>query len=135
MLRHLAPLLGALAVIGLAAPASSEPPRPTTLGPTQILYMDADTVRILRTLEWHSANVRHQEKLLRNALRLAYWRDHLPPDMRQVFEELGYPTGRVLLTPIGHTEEWWYYDQLAPPLRFQDGALLDRDRFVELLGR
>jgi len=33
---------------------------------------------------------------------------------------------------VGHTEEWWYYGVLAPPLRFRDGVLLDQDRFDAL---
>lgn len=99
------------------------------VGPTQILFADADTVFFLRSREWWSGNVREQEKLLLHNLRMQYWRSRLPSDMRLVFDELGYPTGRVMLTPVGHTEEWWYYGQLAPPIRFRDGELLDWDRF------
>jgi hypothetical protein len=55
--------------------------------------------------------------------------------MAMVFDALGYPTGRVLSQPAGHQEEWWYYGQLQPPLRFRDGVLLDRDRFEALAGR
>jgi hypothetical protein len=82
-----------------------------------------------------SGSVRHQEKLLRQSVRMAYWRDHIPADMRMVFDALGYPTSRVLRTPVGHTEEWWYYGILEPPLRFLDGELIDTDRFESLLGR
>ena len=52
--------------------------------------------------------------------------------VRIVFDELGYPTSRVLHTPVGHTEEWWYYGLLSQPLRFRDGVLIDRDRFDRL---
>jgi hypothetical protein len=52
-----------------------------------------------------------------------------------VFDALGYPTGRVLSQPVGHQEEWWYYGQLSPPLRFRDGELLDRARFESLTRR
>ena len=90
---------------------------------------------VLVSKEWQAASVRHQEKLLRHGVRIAYWRNHLPPDVRMVFEALGYPTGRVLLTPVGRTEEWWYYRQLNPPLRFQDGALIDRNLFESYRGR
>jgi hypothetical protein len=136
MLRLRALLLGALALtlVGAAPP----PPAPYThsyLGPTGILFADADTIVVLRTLEWHSANVRHQEKLLRNELRMQYWRDHLPSDMRHVYDTLGYPTGRLLLNPVGHVEEHWYYGQLAPPLIFRDGLLRNPDRLTQLLGR
>lgn len=129
-------LASALAIAALGfvlAPriAHAEQP-PTVIGPTQILYADADTVLVLRTREWWSGNVRHQEKLLLHSLKMKYWRDHLPDDMRLVFDELGYPTGRVLLMPVGHTEEHWYYGAVGPPLRFMDGALLDRDRFDAL---
>jgi hypothetical protein len=134
MLRLRALLLGALALtlVGAAPP----PPTPyvhSYLGPTAILFADADTVMVLRTLEWHSANVRHQEKLLRTELRMQYWRAHLPTDMRRVFDTLGYPTGRLLLTPVGHTEEHWFYGQLAPPLVFRDGVLTNPDRLSQLL--
>jgi hypothetical protein len=105
---------------------------PRVVGPTQILYADADTVFIMRSREWWSAAVPHREKLLLHGIRMKYWRDRIPADMRLVFDELGYPTGRVLHMPVGHTEEWWYYDALGPPLRFRDGVLLDRDRFDAL---
>src|SRR5215510_822458 len=112
MLRRLS--LTALAALCLASASSSralaqEEPMKTIVGPSRIFYADADTVLVLATKEWISASVRHQEKLLRTQLRLAYWRDHIPADMRGVFDALGYPTGRVLTTPVGHTEELWYY--------------------------
>ena len=105
---------------------------PTVVGPTQILYVDADSVLVLRTREWWSASVAHREKLLLYSLKMKYWRDHLPDDMRVVFDGLGYPTGRVILMPYGHTEEHWFYGPLGQPLRFRDGELLDRDRFDAL---
>ena len=128
MLRHPALLLGALALLTLGA---APPPSPSTIyiGPTEILFADADSVLVLATRDWQSAGVRDQEKLLRTRLRMAYWRSHLPPDMRLVFDTLGYPTGRLLLTPVGHTEEHWYYGQLNPPLVFRDGALQNPDLF------
>ncbi len=138
MFRHRALLLCALtalsiAVIGAAPPygmtAAPPPAAPEVVGPSQILYMDADSVFFLRSQEWWSANVKHQEKLLLRSLRLKYWSEHIPPDMRLVYETLGYPINRVLLKPVGHTEEWWYYKMLDPPLRFRDGILLDSDRF------
>ena len=97
--------------------------------------VDADTVLTVVTREWLSAATRNQEKLLRYGVRMKYWSENLPPDMRLVYHALGYPTGRVLLTPIGHTEEWWYYGVMAPPLRFRDGELLDTDRFEDMLSR
>lgn len=105
------------------------------VGPTQILFVDADSVYLLRSLEWNSSFVREQEKLLLHSLRMSYWRDHLPADMRTVFEALGYPVSRVLHTPVGHTEEWWSYRLLDPPLRFRDGVLIDTDRFEALRSR
>ena len=134
MLRHRAPLLCALALLLIGA---APPPMPYTrsyVGPSEILFQGADTVYFLRSLQWHSDNARHQEKLLLHGLRMTYWRNHLPPDMRSVFEALGYPTGRVLRTPVGHTEEWWYYG-LREPLRFRDGALLDRSLFEKYRAR
>jgi len=138
MPRHLALFAGALAAIAVAVLFTT--PVPATaqvsfVGPTDILLTDADSVQILRTVEWLSAKTRHQEKLLLNSLRMRYWRDHISSDMRLVFDEIGYPTGRVLLTPVGHTEEWWYYGQLRPPLRFRDGELLNTDAFDALRGR
>jgi hypothetical protein len=128
MLRHPALLLGALALLTLGA-ASPPHGTQTYLGPAQMLLVDADTVLVLESREWQSANVRHQEKLLRLALRMQYWRNHIAPDMRMVFDALGYPTGRVLLTPMGHSEERWYYGQLDPPLVFRDGELQNPDQF------
>lgn len=117
----------------LAATATAAPPLPTVVGPNQILYVDADSIFYIRSVEWLSKYTRHQEKLLLTSLRMKYWSDHLPADMAFVFDRLGYPTGRVLLTPVGHTEEWWYYGQLSPPLRFRDGILLDPERLEAAL--
>ena len=149
MTRHRGLLLGAfatvsIAVVGMtpttdAAPTPGAAPpygAPAAVGPSQFLYMmDADSVYYLRSQEWWSANVKYQEKLLLRGLRLRYWSEHLPADMRLVFDSLGYPVSRVLLTPVGHTEEWWYYKLLDPPLRFRDGILLDSDRFEGYLAR
>lgn len=135
MPRHRALLLAGLLALGIPAAAIAAPPPPTVVGPTQILYMDADTIFYLRSVQWWSGNVRHQEKLLLHNIRMQYWSEHLPPDMRHVFEELSFPTGRLLLTPVGHTEELWYYGQLDVPLRFRDGVLLNPDRFEAYLRR
>jgi hypothetical protein len=138
MPRQLALLLGATALVLVLAAVSPHrvlAQATTFVGPTQILLVDADSVLVLVTREWLSASVRHQEKLLRHSVRMAYWRDHIPADMRMVFDALGYPSNRVLQTPVGHTEEWWYYGLLDPPLRFRDGELIDTDRFEALLGR
>jgi hypothetical protein len=136
MLRQLAPsalffvLLAASSVLLLASPSIARAQESKTIvGPSRIYFADADTVFALATKEWISGSVRHQEKLLRYSLRINYWRQHIPADMRRVFDDLGYPTGRVLALPTGHTEESWYYGQLTPPLRFRDGVLLDEDRF------
>lgn len=135
MSRHLALLLGAALLLILGAPARVLADATTYVGPTRIFLVDADTVLTMVSREWLSANVRHQEKLLRHSVRMAYWRDHIPADMRMVFDALGYPTSRVLRTPVGHTEEWWYYGLREQPLRFVDGALIDTDRFQDLAGR
>jgi hypothetical protein len=139
MLRLRAPLLCAFAALALAALALPLPGAaadgPTVVGPTQILFMDADSVYYLRSAQWWSDSVRHQEKLLLHGIRMQYWADHLPGDMKQVFDALSYPTGRVLLTPVGHTEEWWYYGQMDMPLRFRDGVLLNPDQFDAYLRR
>ena len=138
MQRQLALLLGATALVLVLAAVSPHrvlAQATTFVGPTQILLVDADSVLVLVTREWLSASARHQEKLLRHSVRMAYWRDHIPADMRMVFDALGYPANRVLQTPVGHTEEWWYYGLLDPPLRFRDGELIDTDRFEALLGR
>ena len=145
MFRHRGLLLVALCALSVPflgmAPGDPAPgaagsyQQPTVVGPTQILYMDADSVFYLRSAEWWSANTRHEEKLLLRSLRMKYWSEHLPADMRRVFLALGYPTGRVLLTPVGYTEEWWYYGPLDPPLRFRDGVLLDPDRLEAYLAR
>jgi hypothetical protein len=138
MPRQRALLLGVAAlalVLAALSPRSTFAQATTFVGPTQILLVDADSVLVLVTNEWLSASVRHQEKLLRHSIRMAYWRDHIPADMRMVFNALGYPSNRVLHTPVGHSEEWWYYGLLDPPLRFRDGELIDTDRFEGLLGR
>src|SRR5215471_11542837 len=46
------------------------------VGPTQILFADADTMFVLRSKEWWSDNVREQEKLLLHNLRMRYWLAH-----------------------------------------------------------
>lgn len=124
-----------IVAVGGSRRASAAQPATEFVGPTQILFVDADSVLWLRTAEWNSAYVRHQEKLLLHSLRMDYWRKHLPPDMRLVFETLGYPASRVIHTPEGHLEEWWSYRLLDPPLRFRDGVLIDHDRFEALRSR
>jgi hypothetical protein len=126
--------------VGLLAASGTLPARAVAaeqsyVGPTDILFMDADTVFLLRSKEWNSAAVRQQEKLLLHSLRMRYWRAHLPSDMRRVFDAIGYPIGRVIQTPVGHTEDWWYYGPLDPPLRLRDGELIDTDRFEALRSR
>jgi hypothetical protein len=137
MLRHLAlALFAATCVAAAGLPTSlAFAQSKEVVGPSRILLTDADTVRVLATKSWQSDSVRHQEKLLRHSLRLAYWRDRIPSDMRRVFDDLGYPTGRVLTLPVGHVEEAWYYGQLSAPLRFRDGVLLDVARFDALRSR
>ncbi len=136
MPRQLALLLGAMLLIILAVSPSVAPAETKTyVGPTTILFADADSILVLVSEEWLSANSRHQEKLLRHSIRMNYWRKHLPADMRMVFDRLGYPLNRVLLTPVGHTEELWYYGPLDPPIRFRDGTLIDTGRFEDLLGK
>lgn len=139
MLRLPAFILASLTAAWLAAavpaPALADDMATQFVGPTRILFVDADSVYFLRSLEWHAANVRQQEKLLLHSLRMTYWRDHLPADMRAVYDALGYPVGRVLYSPVGHTEEWWTYRLLDPPLRFRDGVLMDTDRFEALRSR
>ena len=136
MSRRLALALSALALLSLGSPPARVHADTTTfLGPTRILLVDADTVLTVVSQEWLSASVRHQEKLLRHGVRMSYWRAHISPDMRMVFDALGYPASRVIHTPTGHTEEWWHYGLLDPPLRFRDGELIDTDRFESLLER
>lgn len=147
MARHRALLLGALSALSIAVVAvplptegatygmAPTPASPVVVGPSQFLYVDADSVYFVRSQEWWSANVKHEEKLLLRGFRLRYWSEHLPSDMRLVFDSLGYPASRVLLMPVGHTEEWWYYKLLDPPLRFRDGVLLNPDRFEAYLAQ
>jgi len=136
MPRRLALLLGVTALLLLVAPPSRVFADATTfVGPTRILLVDADTVLTVVTREWLSAATRNQEKLLRHGVRMRYWRENIPPDMRMVFDALGYPVNRVQYLPVGHTEEWWYYGLLDPPLRFRDGELLDTARFEGLIPR
>jgi hypothetical protein len=134
--RHRGPLLCGLAALLFAVLGMAPPPgAPAVVGPTAILYMDADTVFFIRSQAWQSAETKQEEKLLLKALRFKYWSERLPPDMKLTFDTLGYPSGRVLLKPVGHTEEWWYYRMLDPPLRFRDGVLLDPDRYEAYLAR
>ncbi|HET9952295.1 MAG TPA: hypothetical protein VFS09_10930 [Candidatus Eisenbacteria bacterium] len=138
MRRH---LRLALLIVFASALAAAAPPRialaatpdsPEVVGPSRIFFVDADTVFALVSKQWLSSASRHQEKLLRTSIRLNYWRDHLPSEMRRVYNALGYPTGRVIANPAGHFEERWYYGQMMPPLRFRDGVLLDEDLFDRL---
>ena len=138
MLRHLrlAPLATlAFLLLPSVAPSSAHAAaadEQEIVGPSRIYFVDADTVFTLVSKQWLSEAARHQEKLLRTSIRLNYWRDHLPGEMRRVFDALGYPSGRVIAQPMGHYEERWYYGQMMPPLRFRDGVLLDEDLFDRL---
>jgi len=136
MLRHhshcLAAAIAFAFAIALVPALSAQAAEPTIVGPARIYLVDADSVFALATKAHQSPAVRHQEKLLRTALRLQYWRQHIPADMGMVFDVLGYPTGRVRSLPVGHEEEAWYYGQLQAPIRFRDGVLIDRDLFEAL---
>ena len=138
MLRHLRlalTIVFATAMASTVAPSlvrAAESNAPDIVGPSRIYYVDADTVFAMVSKQWLSDAARHQEKLLRTSIRLTYWRDHLPVEMRRVYEALGYPSGRVIAQPAGHFEERWYYGQMMPPLRFRDGVLLDEDLFEKL---
>jgi hypothetical protein len=139
-IRHNIAILAAVAAMAFMgpvrpAPVSAAEPATQFVGPTRILFVDADSVLWQRSAEWNSAYVRNQEKVLLHSLRMKYWRNHLPSDMRMVFDALGYPVSRVIHTPVGHVEEWWTYKLLDPPLRFRDGELLDTDRFEALRSR
>ena len=131
MLRIRAPFLSALGLLFVALLGMTHPPtgKAADVPPDPILYMDADSIFFLRSLEWQSGYIRHQEKLLHHNVRMKYWRSKLTPDMALVFDTLGYPSGRVMLTPVGHREELWYFGQMNPPLRFVDGALVNQDQF------
>ena len=133
MLRRLVMISG-LALCTAAPAQGGGQPAPRYVGPTQILLVHADSVAWSRIVTWNSPAVPDREKLLLHGIRMRYWRDHLPADMRLVYDTLGYPSGRVLHTPVGHTEEWWHYGLLDPPLRFRDGVLIDRDRFEAYRG-
>jgi hypothetical protein len=124
-----------LALVSIGAAPQPQPYTTTYVGPTGVLLADADSTLYYRTKQWVSGDAREQDKLLLMPIRMSYWRNHLPAEMRMVFDGLGYPTGRVRLTPVGHTEEWWYYGPLNAPLRFRDGALLDRKLFDEYRAR
>ena len=138
MLRHLRLALltaFAFALVTAVAPRIAQGETsdgPDIVGPSRIYYVDADTVFALVSKQWLSGAARHQEKLLRTSIRLNYWRDRLPSEMRRVYNALGYPSGRVIAQPAGHFEERWYYGQMMPPLRFRDGVLLDEDLFDRL---
>ena len=138
MLRHLRLFLTiafAAAAAASVAPSSvraADSDLPDIVGPSRIYYVDADTVFAMVSKQWLSDAARHQEKLLRTSIRLTYWRDHLPSEMRRVYNALGFPSGRVIAMPAGHYEERWYYGQMMPPLRFRDGVLLDEDLFDKL---
>jgi hypothetical protein len=144
MRRHLAPALLSLVVAGTLAasiaqtqespPPQEIPPAPATggtryVGPTMMLFGYSDSTWIRRADQWNTDSTNNYEKMLWTDLKMRFWHDHLPSDMRMVFDTLGYPTGRVLLTPVGHTEELWYYSQNARPLRFVDGALVNPAQF------
>jgi hypothetical protein len=148
MRRHLVPpLLVLLAAGALAAsiaqteeapPVQEVPPSPATgnykyVGPTMMLFGYSDSTWIHRADQWNTDSTNDYEKMLWTDLKMRFWHDHLPSDMRMVFDTLGYPSGRVLLTPVGHTEELWYYSQNARPLRFVDGVLANPAQFEAFL--
>jgi hypothetical protein len=141
MRRHiplvlLALLLGA-AIDTAVARAQTPPPPPSPysyqwkyVGPTLMLFPpNADTTWDRRAAQWNTDSTNDYEKMLWTGLKMRFWRNHISDDQRLVFDTLGFPTGRILLAPVGHKEELWYYSQMAPPLRFVDGDLENPSQF------
>lgn len=145
MLRHRAPLLSALALLVVSTASRCEAQSPPTpplympappmayqwryVGPTLMLFSYADSTYDRRAREWNTDSTNDYEKMLWIDLKMRFWKSRLPADMRLVFDTIGYPTGRILLKPVRHTEELWYYSQSLPPLRFRDGVLMNPGQF------
>lgn len=141
MRRHIPlALLASLLCVTLgavAARAQTNPPPPSPysyqwkyVGPVLMLFApNSDTTWDRRSAQWNTDSTNDYEKMLWTGLKMRFWRNHISDDQRLVFDTLGYPSGRVLLTPVGHTAELWYYSQMAPPLRFVDGNLENPDQF------
>ncbi len=146
MRRHLAfALLSSMLFTSFAiatARAQTPPPPPSPysyqwkyVGPVLMLFSYADTTWDQRSSQWNTDSTNDYEKMLWTDIKMRFWRDHISDDQRLVFDTLGYPTGRVLLTPVGHTEELWYYSQTSAPLRFVDGALRNPNQFEAFQNR
>jgi hypothetical protein len=120
---------------GQTMPPASQAYRWSYVGPQMMLFAYADSTLALRAKQWNTDSTNDYEKMLWVDIKMRFWRDHLPDDMRFAYDALGYPSGRVLLTPVGHKEELWYYSQHGPPLRFRDGVLMNRGVYQALTSR
>ncbi len=68
-------------------------------------------------------------ELERRQFRIKWWAAHLPDDMRDVYDEYGYPSSRYREEVMGRLVERWTYLGQGRRFAFKDGQLIEERQF------
>ena len=68
-------------------------------------------------------------ELERRQFRIKWWAAHLPDDMRDVYDEYGYPSSRYREEVMGRLVERWTYVKHGRRFTFRDGLLMESRQF------
>ena len=68
-------------------------------------------------------------ELERRQFRIKWWAAHLTDDMRDVYDEYGYPSSRYREEAMGRLVERWTYIKQGRRFAFKDGQLVEERQF------
>ena len=69
-------------------------------------------------------------ELERRQFRIKWWAAHLTDDMRDVYDEYGYPSSRYREEVMGRLVERWTYVDHGRRFAFKDGQLIEERQFA-----
>ena len=69
-------------------------------------------------------------ELERRQFRIKWWAAHLPDDMREIYEEYGYPSSRYREEVMGRLVERWTYLKQGRRFAFRNGQLTEERQFA-----
>ncbi|MFH1311771.1 MAG: hypothetical protein ABIJ00_00955 [Candidatus Eisenbacteria bacterium] len=111
------------------------------LGPAASSYILAEEAGSAESPE--AAEIRAQEdkdllsqrkvvasELERRQFRIKWWAAHLTDDMRDVYDEYGYPSSRYREEVMGRLVERWTYVDQGRRFGFKDGQLIEERQFA-----
>jgi hypothetical protein len=66
----------------------------------------------------------------RRQFRIKWWAAHITDDMKDVYDEYGYPSSRYREEVMGSLVERWTYVEQGRRFAFKDGQLIEERRFA-----